>query len=377
MSNSIANPSRVYISSNDRDPDQNPANFSVTLPATIENAKSFEVVSFAFPNIFFPFAEDESVLYFAIYNPATLVYAFYAMNMGILPLADSEIPRLPASAYAGGTNLAGASSPTNSGYFRIFPGGLLATPDPNVAPAAQNRYAINDRAFANGQDLADYIQALLRSVAAADIVNNTGAASAPAYNALAGGATPNVLNNVDFDGYASMIPSPLTNNGSFSLVFYRSDPAFTQMAILGSIDANGGIRGFNMNVKLGFTDLVDSSPVAVHLYEYAQNPLNLTRTQDVYVTSSLVSAESLSSNGRRDILFKVPLTSPFGTIVNFQTTLDGTAVSRLPNLIRSIELTLLDDNFDPLTLPDNAVVSMEVHFKFELTPDAQGAMMLR
>lgn len=374
MSNSIANPSRVYISSNDRDPDQNPANFSVTLPATIENATSFEVVSFAFPNIFFPFAEDESVLYFAIKDSATNNYAFYAMNMGELPLLDSEIPVLPASAYAGGTNIAPVGG---SGYFRIFPAGLNTVPDPTLAPTAQNRYAINDRAFANGQDLADYIQALLRTVTASEIVDFTGVASVAGYTALTGGATPNTLTSVDFDGYASMIPSPLTNNGSFSLVFFRTDPTYNQMLILGSVDGAGGIRDFNMNVKLGFTDLVDTSPVSAHAYEYGQSPVNLTRTQDIYVTSSLTSAESLSSNGRRDILFKVPLTSPFGTIVNFQTTLEGTAISKLPNLIRSVEIILLDDNFDPLTLPDNAVVSMEVHFKFENTPFSQNAMSLR
>lgn len=380
MANSIANPSRVYISSNDRDPDQSPADFTVTLPATIENASSFEVVSFAFPNVFFPFGEDESVLYFAIRNSA-LQYVFFALNLGLEPLTDLELSPIPASAYAGGTLL----NAGGSGYFRIFPNGLQG-PSPALAPGAQTRIPVNNRAFANGQDFADYLQALIQSIQSTELVDGSNSSvsvqAVAAFSALCGGATPNTLTQVDFDGYQTMIPSPLTTNGTFRLVMYRNDPRaapnnYTGLVILGSVDGAGNIRPFNMNVKLGYTDLVDTSPVTVNAYEYALNPINLTRTQDVYVASSLTSAESLATGGRRDILFKIPLTVGFGGIVSFQTTLQNTAENRLPNLIRTIEIVLLDDNFDPLVLPDNAVVSAELHFKFDLTPRWQGASSLR
>ena len=66
------------------------------------------------------------------------------------------------------------------------------------------------------------------------------------------------------------------------------------------------------------------------------------------MTSSLTAAEALSSSGRRDILFKVPLQTPIGGIQSYQATLSGTAQSKIPNNIRSVEIVLLDDNFQPL-----------------------------
>jgi len=94
MSTSTCNPSRVYITSQDRDLGQNPANFSVTLPSTIENAQSFEIVSFAFPNVFYNFNESTSVLYISVDAAGTR--EFFAVNLGTEPLNPASLPSLAA-----------------------------------------------------------------------------------------------------------------------------------------------------------------------------------------------------------------------------------------------------------------------------------------
>lgn len=373
MSNSIANPSRVYITSQDRDPDEQPANFTVTLPSTIENAKSFQIVSFAVPNIFYQFGENQSVLYFTLYNSGTNTWVFYAMNLGIEPLLDSELPRVPASAYAGGNIYGGASSPTRSGYYRIFPTGLVDL-QPTLAPASQTRLAIVRRNFVNGVDLAAYLQALLRSVLAAEVVDETGVADANAWTYLTGGASPNALWTIAYDGFA---PAP-TTNGTFRLSFRTAGASgFTQVGLLGITDSAKQERPFYINYRLGFTDEQDASPVASFLYEYGQSQIDLLRTQDIYVASSLTAAESIASSGRRDILFKLPITGNYGDILSYQSTLDETGLNRLPNLIRTISITLLDDLFEELVLPSNAITSLELHFKFMNTPYSQAAVSLR
>lgn len=373
MSNSIANPSRVYITSQDRDPDEQPANFTVTLPSTIENANSFNIVSFAVPNIFYQFGENQSVLYFALYNPGTQTYVYYAMNLGIEPLADSELPRIPASSYAPGNIYGGASSPTRSGYYRIFAPGLKDLQS-TLAPNLQTRLAIVRRNFVNGTDLASYLQALFRSIANTEVIDQNGVADANAWTYLTGGATPNTLWTISFDGFA---PSP-TTNGTFRLCFTTTGASgFTRTTLLGIQDSAKQERPFYINYRLGFTDEIDPTPLQPFVFEYGQSQIDLLRTQDIYVSSSLTSAESIASSGRRDILFKLPITGNYGDILSYQATLDDTGLNRLPNLIRTIKITLLDDLFEELVLPSNAITSLEIHFKYSNTPQSQGAISLR
>lgn len=366
MSTSIANPSRVYVTSEDRDPNQDPASFSVTLPSTIENASGFEIISFALPNVFYPFGEATRVLYVVIKSNANQ-YSFYAVNLGSDPLADADLPAIPPSAYAGGTV-------TNTGgrYYRVFPNGLQATLDPTQPFTAQTRIAITKRAFSSGTDIAAYLQALFRSVVAAEVVNQTGAPTVIGLAIFTGNVQPNTFWNFTYDGFGTT-PSA---NGTFRLGIQFSAPNF-QAGILPPIDAAGNIRPYNIGFRLGYTTLVDTSPVTNAPYNYSNEPINLLRTQDIYVTSSLVSAEALSSSGRRDILFKVPVTVPYGNILSYQATLSGTAQIKLANLIRDVEITLLDDDFNSLELPTNAIVSAELHFIFDNTPASQSSSLLR
>jgi len=98
----------------------------------------------------------------------------------------------------------------------------------------------------------------------------------------------------------------------------------------------------------------------------ATDPINLIRTSTIYFASSLSGGEALSSAGRKDILFAVPLTAPVGSVQLYQSTLSGVVVNRPPDVLRNIRVTLLDDNFQTMeSMPQNSSISVEVHFAYQ------------
>ena len=98
----------------------------------------------------------------------------------------------------------------------------------------------------------------------------------------------------------------------------------------------------------------------------ASDPINLIRTSTIYFASSLSGGEALSSAGRKDILFAVPLTAPVGSVQLYQSTLSGIVVNRPPDVLRNLRVTLLDDNFQTMeAMPQNSSISVEVHFAYQ------------
>jgi hypothetical protein len=266
---SITNPSRVYVSSNERDPGQTVTNFTCEIPTPIEEAVSFEIVNFVVPNILYPFTTNNSVLY-----------------------------------YRRGGDVAD----------RTFDFSTGSTP-------------ITTRQFSDGSQLATYLTTRIQTVDA--------------------------QLSFTFDG--------LSAGGTLKLTLVASSGT---VAVMAPVDPAGNVRPRFINYKIGYTRINDpSTPYSAS--DQGDTPINLIPTTCIYVASSLASAESLSTNGRRDILFQIPLSAAFGTLVVYQSTLSGTVFSRPPSSIRSITFQLLDDNFQEVSLPESAVVSAEIHFLFE------------
>jgi hypothetical protein len=98
----------------------------------------------------------------------------------------------------------------------------------------------------------------------------------------------------------------------------------------------------------------------------APDPINLIRTSTIYFASSLSAGESLTSAGRKDILFAVPLTAPIGGVQLYQNSLSGIIVNRPPSVVRNIRITLLDENFQVMEpMPQNSSISVEIHFAYD------------
>lgn len=98
----------------------------------------------------------------------------------------------------------------------------------------------------------------------------------------------------------------------------------------------------------------------------ASDPINLIRSSNIYFASSLSAGEALSSAGRKDILFCVPLTAPVGSVQLYQSSLSGIIVNRPPSVVRNLRVTLLDDNFQVMeAMPQNSSISVEIHFSYD------------
>lgn len=143
--------------------------------------------------------------------------------------------------------------------------------------------------------------------------------------------------------------------GQFALAIQLG---FSTAQYSGSVGAGGGtITLANAPTFSGTTPTPDN--------HVAPDTINLIRTASVYVASSLSSGESLASAGRKDILFKVPLTAGIGDVQLYQSSLSGIVINRPPASIRNLRITLLDDNFQIMEpLPQNAAISIEIHFAY-------------
>lgn len=97
----------------------------------------------------------------------------------------------------------------------------------------------------------------------------------------------------------------------------------------------------------------------------APTTINLIRTSSVFMASSLSSGESMTSQGRKDVLFAIPVSAGIGAVQQYQSSLSGIVINRPPNAIRNLRLTMLDDLFQVLEpLPPNASVNVEIHFAY-------------
>lgn len=135
-------------------------------------------------------------------------------------------------------------------------------------------------------------------------------------------------------------------------------------------------------IALGFTFLATLTtpvggtavaPNAIALSGQAPSPdphiapsnINLIRTSSVFMASSLSSGESMTSQGRKDVLFAIPVSAGIGAIQQYQSSLSGIVINRPPNAIRTLRLTMLDDLFQVLEpLPPNSSVNVEIHFAY-------------
>ena len=168
----------------------------------------------------------------------------------------------------------------------------------------------------------------------------------------------NVAGAIEFQ-FASSLSQDIK---AWSVEFGPSPNQQAAKTLLGFVaDFNGGPS----NTVLAPNPIVVGTQTLTPDFALANDPINLTRTSLVYFASSLSSGESLASAGRKDILFAISMTAGLGQIQQYQSSLSGIVINRPPSTIRSIRLTLLDDNFQILEpLPQNASIVTEVHFAY-------------
>jgi len=86
---------------------------------------------------------------------------------------------------------------------------------------------------------------------------------------------------------------------------------------------------------------------------------NLVPTQTVYIRTNLVMNGTYTSNGTRNILQTVPVSVPTLGIITYQSS-QRHYIYSVPSTIGTITIELLDDNGQPIYLPENAQTEFEI-----------------
>jgi hypothetical protein len=159
-----------------------------------------------------------------------------------------------------------------------------------------------------------------------------------------------------------LITLPAGDPTTFSVTFPDTTTATTYgfVALTTTIPAVAGSSILSPNAIP-----LDGDPISPDDH-IAPSTINLIRTSNVFMASSLSSGESMTSAGRKDVLFAVPLSAGIGAVQQYQSSLSGIVINRPPNAIRNLRLTMLDDLFQVLEpLPPNASVNVEIHFAYQ------------
>lgn len=91
---------------------------------------------------------------------------------------------------------------------------------------------------------------------------------------------------------------------------------------------------------------------------------NLVPTQTIYIKSNLVMNGTYTSDGNRNVLQTVPVTVPTLGIIAYQSS-QRHYIYSVPSTIGTITIELIDDNGQPLFLPDNAQTEFEIGMVYE------------
>lgn len=171
-------------------------------------------------------------------------------------------------------------------------------------------------------------------------------------------------------------PSGVAGVDAYRILFYTAPPVFQATKLLLGFNVSSNVFVAVPGTSIVAPSALTGEPGATPDEDFAPDPINLLRTNNVYFATSLSSGESLASGGRKDVLFAVPLTTPTGSIQLFQSSLSGIIVNRPPTTIRNVSIQMLDDNFQILeALPQNASVVLEIHFAYD--QDAKASQLDR
>lgn len=159
-------------------------------------------------------------------------------------------------------------------------------------------------------------------------------------------------NNYDGDEIASELQTQLNAVGTLTYSVSYDVQSKKLTASVNLPDTFGFVEGSNdIYRELGFGTL--NGQVSSYVADY---PLNLSGTQYVDLQAD-ISSHNYSSNGKSNILERIPIDSSFGSIVYYQnSTSDYVALSE--DSINTLEIRLLDDRGLLWELPRNAQVSM-------------------
>ena len=97
--------------------------------------------------------------------------------------------------------------------------------------------------------------------------------------------------------------------------------------------------------------------------QQANSYCDLVNSQDVYVYIDFIGGGTLDSAGNGGLLSVIPLNTVNNGVAFYNNVLNN-PITRLPEHISEIRITLLTDTGDPFYLPNNAITNLEIGFSY-------------
>lgn len=125
----------------------------------------------------------------------------------------------------------------------------------------------------------------------------------------------------------------------------------------------------NLNLRCGYSWYGDNGDIGIDVPNPSGTPIpaqsygNLVYSQCVYLFSNIVQGSSLGSGGQRNLLSVVPISAPSLGVALYQAPLVNW-LTKIAQEIFEIEITMLDDNYQPYYVPNNAIVNVELGFSY-------------
>ena len=113
----------------------------------------------------------------------------------------------------------------------------------------------------------------------------------------------------------------------------------------------------NANFRLGFTSVTGlgaaATPSVTNAFTADGFPNVFLRCNSIYVTSN-ISVDSNNDSNIGNIIARIPITGNYGELVNYENVHSEFSAPVFTERIKDISIQLLDENYQPLGLPNNA-----------------------
>lgn len=135
---------------------------------------------------------------------------------------------------------------------------------------------------------------------------------------------------------------------------------------------NTPLRAFALNTRCGFTDAnfgTASTTVTAQILP------NLIRSKVVYVLCNVVMNDSITTDGLRTAIAKIPVNSTYGGLTIYQPPMLNWNRLITQGSYQQITIQLLDDQYQPYPLQTEEFCEFEIIFKYDT--EEEGRMSVR
>jgi hypothetical protein len=125
--------------------------------------------------------------------------------------------------------------------------------------------------------------------------------------------------------------------------------------------APGSSVSLNANYRLGWTNAVDVSATTTNTADGFPNVI--LRTNSVYVLSN-VATDSNNDANVANIIARIPVDVSWGQLIQYENKSSEFSAPVFTEVIKSIQITLLDEDYQPLINPNNAYFTLTLGIEY-------------